>query len=103
MKRLYLLVSNPDNGTIEYLHVSEANMEGKPHGCLTANDRGFKPLVFNLKNPSYIHYSFETKYLFVCDDDRILRYEIMHADDGIISVADTVLIDNMKCAGLDSD
>ena len=104
MNRLYLLVSNPELGRIDYLHVSETQKQnGRPHGSLAADDRGFRPLVFNLKDPSYIHYSFETKNLFVCDSDRILRYEIMHTEDGIITLDETILIAEIECAGLDTD
>ena len=49
MHRLYLLVSNPDLGQIDYLHVSESQMsDGRPHGCLATDDRGWRPLVFGL-------------------------------------------------------
>ena len=56
-----------------------------------------------MDDPSYIHYSFKTGYLFVCDRDKILRYSILHTEDGIVSTDETILVDGIKCAGLDSD
>ena len=56
-----------------------------------------------MDDPSYIHYSFKTGYLFVCDRDKILRYSISHTEDGIVSTDETILVDGIKCAGLDSD
>ena len=56
-----------------------------------------------MDDPSYIHYSFKTGYLFVCDRDTILRYSISHSEDGIVSMDETALVEGIKCAGLDSD
>ena len=32
-----------------------------------------------------------------------MQYDIYHSEDGIVSMDEVVLFNNMKCAGLDSD
>ena len=85
VEMVFLLVSNPTNKSIDYVHVVETHMDGKPHGCLGAEGEGFKPLVEGLTSPSYIHYCFEKRKLYICDVDKILVYDIRHGDIGIIS------------------
>ena len=78
-------MSNPDDGSIDYVHVQETHLNGNPHGCLAADQVGFQQLVTGLNQPSYIHYCFDMKKLYVCETDRILVYDINQDEDGLVS------------------
>ena len=105
MLMVFLLVSNPDEGRIDYVHVYENYHDGKPHGCLSADKDGFKPLVTDLKNPSYIHYNYKLHQLNVCDGDSILAYDVVFntADENMVPDGGYTLVNDVECGGLHAD
>jgi len=101
--KVWLLMSNAEEGSIDYLHVFETEHNKEVHGCLTPDKEGIKTLVTGLNNPSYIHYDWNTSFLYVCDDTKIWLYQIDFNEDDFLNGEGTLLIDNIKCKGLESD
>ena len=98
--KVWLLMSNAEEGTIDYLHVYETEHNKMVHGCLTPAKEGIKTLITGLNNPSYIHYDWYASFLYVCDDTRIMAYNIDFHEEDFINGDGFVLIDNIKCKGL---
>lgn len=48
-------------------------------------------VVTGLENPSYLTYSHDTKLLFVCDADKILKFDIRIMQKGLSSSKPQVL------------
>ena len=101
--KVWLLMSNAEENTIDYLHVYETEHNKVVHGCLTPDKEGIKTLITGLDNPSYIHYDWYTSLLYVCDDTKIMTYQIDFQEDDFINGDGFVLIDDIKCKGLESD
>ena len=64
---MFVLLNNPDRGSIDYIRVKEIKLDGTAHGSLMS-EGVLRPLITDLTSPSYIHYCLRMKALFVCDD-----------------------------------
>ena len=69
---VWLTASFPEAGQINYIDMHER--DGKPMHLEKAGD--WKPLVTGLAYPTYTAYDFENQWLYVCDCDQIVQFQI---------------------------
>lgn len=100
-------MSNPERGTINYVHVYETWHEPNiPHGCLTSDEEGLKTLIAGLDSPSYVHYDYHWQHLYVCDRDKIKFWKIQFtnsADELVQDTEGTILVSGVMCGGMNAD
>lgn len=116
LKKVFLIINNAERGSIDYVSVKEIDdtligsiIVDSPaiqqmQGSLIADQTGFKPLISHLTRPSYIHYCVRMKALFVCDDQEILFFRVIHSGvDEIEASQGKTLVQDVQCGGLETD
>jgi len=99
--RVFLTASFPNAGVINYLETWEAHEDGVTH--LRKVDI-WRPLISELKYPTYTAYDFDNKYLYVCDCDEIVQYAITFSEsDGVSASKKGTIVEDLTCGGLAID
>ena len=53
--------------------------------------------------PSYVHYDYNHKLLYVCDRDKILAYKVKFHGTDLVPKSVSTVISDIECGGLDAD
>ena len=103
-ERIFLTSTHPEAGVVNYLEVYEHHNEVTHLQALTGD---WQPLISGLKYPTHTAYDFAKKWLFVCDCDEILQYQINFSDsngeDLLSSELKGAVAQGVSCGGLSVD